>query len=132
MVLVTGFEPFTGMGHTPSAALLGLLPDTARGEPILKAVLPVDALALPQALENLHARGPRAVLHLGLAENRSSFTLERLALNLLDFERPDNQGRVLADAPVVPGGPLALEARFPLTQNLHLSTPRIPMRQGTT
>ncbi|WP_038056869.1 pyroglutamyl-peptidase I [Thermus amyloliquefaciens] len=131
MVLITGFEPFAGMGHNPSAALLGLLPDTGKGEPLLKVVLPVDALALAQALEALYARGPRAVLHLGLAENRPLISLERFAVNLLDFERPDNRGRVLADIPVVPGGPLALEARFPLKEALRrLREAGIPAKQS--
>jgi len=118
MILVTGFEPFGGLRHNPSAALLDLLPEEVGGRPLRKAVLPVDAEALPTALAALHALEPEAVLHLGLAEGRPQLTLERLAVNLLDFDRPDNRGQVLEDTPVVPGGPLALPARFPVKRAL--------------
>ena len=107
MILVTGFEPFGSLEHNPSQALLDLLPSEVDGKPLRKAVLPVDAEALGEALEDLHREGPKAVLHLGLAEDRPVLTLERLAVNLLDFPRPDNRGRVLEDLPIVPGGPLA-------------------------
>lgn len=118
MVLVTGFEPFGGHRHNPSAAILSLLPEEVGGKALQKAVLPVDTEELPKALEALHALRPEAVLHLGLAEGRPLLTLERLAVNLLDFERPDNRGRIVEEAPVVPGGPLALAARFPLKEAL--------------
>lgn len=131
MILVTGFEPFGGLGHNPSAALLDLLPEAVGGRPLRKAVLPVDAEALPTALAALHALEPEAVLHLGLAEKRPQLTLERLAVNLLDFERPDNRGVVRKDTPVVPGGPLALQARFPLKQALsRLKEAGIPTSQS--
>uniref|UniRef100_A0A7V4E651 Pyrrolidone-carboxylate peptidase n=1 Tax=Thermus tengchongensis TaxID=1214928 RepID=A0A7V4E651_9DEIN len=131
MVLVTGFEPFGGLTHNPSAALLSLLPGEVGGKALHKAVLPVDTEALPKALATLHALRPQAVLHLGLAEGRPLLSLERLAVNLLDFERPDNRGAVREDAPVVPGGPLALEARFPLKEALRrLREAGIPARQS--
>ncbi|MEN2982140.1 MAG: pyroglutamyl-peptidase I [Thermus sp.] len=131
MILVTGFEPFGGNAHNPSAALLPLLPEAVRGRPLHKAVLPVDTQELPRALAALHAREPEAVLHLGLAEGRALLTLERLAVNLLDFDRPDNRGVQPQDLPVVPGGPLALPARFPLKEALRrLGEAGIPARQS--
>ncbi|GAA5334552.1 MULTISPECIES: pyroglutamyl-peptidase I [Thermus] len=129
MLLVTGFEPFGGLDHNPSAALLALLPEGVGGRPIQTALLPVDTEALPEALRALHARNPQAVLHLGLAENRPLLTLERLAVNLLDFERPDNRGVLKEDEAVVPGGPLALPARFPVKEGVRrLREAGIPAR----
>ncbi|TBH20982.1 pyroglutamyl-peptidase I [Thermus thermamylovorans] len=131
MILVTGFEPFSGLKHNPSAALLSLLPEEVGGGPLHKAVLPVDAKALPEALQALHGLGPAAVFHLGLAEGRPLLTLERLAVNLLDFDRPDNRGEIVEDRPVVPGGPLALPARFPVKRALRrLQEAGIPARQS--
>jgi len=114
MILVTGFEPFGGLPHNPSQALLALLPERVRGRPLRRALLPVDAEGVGEALQALYREGPEAVLHLGLAEGRPLLSLERLAVNLLDLERPDNCGRKLEDVPIVPGGPLALPARFPV------------------
>ncbi len=118
MVLVTGFEPFGGLTHNPSQALLALLPERVKGRPLRKALLPVDTGKVAKTLAELYREGPEAVLHLGLAERRPLLSLERLAVNLLDFERPDNRGRRVEDAPVVPEGPLALPARFPVKEVL--------------
>ena len=118
MVLVTGFEPFGGLPHNPSEALLALLPEALGGRPLRKALLPVDTERVGEALFALYREGPEAVLHLGLAEKRPLISVERLAVNLLDFERPDNGGRVLEDTPIVPEGPLALPARFPVKEVL--------------
>jgi pyroglutamyl-peptidase len=114
MVLVTGFEPFGGLPHNPSEALLALLPEAIGGRRLRKALLPVDTARVKEALEALLEEGPEAVLHLGLAEGRPLLSLERLAVNLLDFERPDNAGNVVEDVPIVPNAPLALPARFPV------------------
>jgi len=118
MVLVTGFEPFGGLPHNPSEALLALLPEALGGRRLQKALLPVDTERVGEALFALYREGPEAVLHLGLAEKRPLISVERLAVNLLDFERPDNGGRVLEDTPIVPEGPLALPARFPVKEVL--------------
>jgi pyroglutamyl-peptidase len=92
MVLVTGFEPFGGLPHNPSEALLGLLLEAIGGRRLRKALLPVDTTRVKEALEALLEEGPEAVLHL----------------------RPDNAGNVVEDVPIVPNAPLALPARFPV------------------
>ena len=131
MILVTGFEPFGGLKHNPSATLLERLPQGVGDHPLHKAILPVDSAALPGVLRKLHALKPKVVLHLGLAEGRPLLSLERLAINLLDFERPDNRGIRWEDTPVVPGGPLALEARYPLKESLRrLREAGIPAKQS--
>ncbi|MER3442990.1 MAG: pyrrolidone carboxyl peptidase, partial [Meiothermus sp.] len=108
-ILVTGFEPFGGMAHNPSQALLELLPPAVGGVPVATACLPVDSARVEARLHELYARHrPRVALHLGLAANRAQISLERLAVNLLDFDIPDNAGHRAVDQPVRPGGPLAL------------------------
>jgi pyroglutamyl-peptidase len=112
-VVVTGFEPFDGLPHNPSAAVLAHLPATLGGRALYTAVLPVDSVRVGSALTALPAEAA-VVLHLGLATDRPALTLERVGLNLLDFSRPDNAGRTVLDAEVVPGAPLALPVRLPV------------------
>jgi pyroglutamyl-peptidase len=115
MLVVTGFEPFAGLSYNPSAAVLPLLPDRLGEHPIETVVLPVDSEAIERALEPIWAKRPIAILHTGLRrEATERIYIERIALNLLDFEVQDNAGRVLRDRPVIDGGPLALEARVPV------------------
>ncbi|MCS7067621.1 MAG: pyroglutamyl-peptidase I [Meiothermus sp.] len=114
-ILVTGFEPFAGWPHNPSQALLEHLPERLGTAPLVRATLPVDARRVPAALDELYRQHrPSLVLHLGLAAGRALLSLERLAVNLLDFEIPDNGGHRLQDTPILPGGPLALHTRLPL------------------
>lgn len=114
-ILVTGFEPFAGLPHNPSSALLEHLPNRLGQAELVRATLPVDTLRAPEALQQLYRRHqPAAALHLGLAAGRALLSLERLAVNLLDFEIADNGGHHLQDTPILPGGPLALHTRLPI------------------
>lgn len=114
-VLITGFEPFAGLPHNPSSALLAYLPKTLGQTQLVTATLPVDTQAAPHELRRLYnEHQPAMALHLGLAAGRAVLSLERLAVNLLDFELPDNAGKHLQDTPILPGAPLALPARLPL------------------
>ncbi|MCS7058007.1 MAG: pyroglutamyl-peptidase I [Meiothermus sp.] len=113
--LVTGFEPFADYPHNPSRAVLDLLPERVGGLELVRATLPVDTEQVRTTLQELYQKHqPAAVLHLGLAAGRALVCLERLAVNLLDFEVPDNAGRLLHDTPILPGGPLALHTRLPI------------------
>lgn len=113
-VVVTGFEPFDGLPYNPSAAVLEHLPRAIAGHDVHTAVLPVDTRRIEAALDALPADDVALVLHLGLAAERAVVSVERVALNLLDFGRPDNAGNVILDAEVVSGGPLALPVRLPV------------------
>jgi pyroglutamyl-peptidase len=114
-VLVTGFEPFAGLPHNPSHALLELLPQRLGNHALVKATLPVDTQTAPQHLRRLLLQHqPVAAVHLGLAMGRAVPSLERFALNRLDFEIPDNAGQQMRDQPILPKEPLALETRLPL------------------
>jgi pyroglutamyl-peptidase len=78
-------------------------------------VLPVHhadaARRLTAALAEIE---PAAVLHLGLAAGRARVALERVALNVMDYEQPDNAGFQATGEPCVPGGPTAYFSTLPL------------------
>jgi pyroglutamyl-peptidase len=58
--------------------------------------------------------GPAAIVHLGLAAGRARLALERVAVNVMDFDTPDNAGFRARGEPCVPGGPAAYFATLPL------------------
>lgn len=105
MILVTGFEPFGGLLRNPTGEIALALGG---------AVLPVDYARVGLALDALLAKGPRAVLLLGLAVGRPRLSLERVAVNFRDGQRPDNAGAVPSGSEVVPGGPAAYFSTLPL------------------
>ena len=111
-VLVTGFEPFGGLPYNPSQAAVEGLPDEIGGVPLRKRILPVDTVRIAASLEPLWSTEPMIVVHAGLAETRTTLTIERQATNRLAFERPDNAGCIKFDGEILPGGPSSLSARI--------------------
>jgi pyroglutamyl-peptidase len=78
-------------------------------------VLPVHhAEAAPEVLRLLDELDPVAVLHLGLAAGRARIALERVAVNVMDYDTPDNAGYRAQGEPCVAGGPVAYFATLPL------------------
>ena len=50
---------------------------------------------------------PVAIVHLGLAGGRARLSLERIALNVMDYDTPDDAGHVARGEACVPDGPPA-------------------------
>jgi pyroglutamyl-peptidase len=115
-LLVTGFEPFAGQAANPSEEVAKALDGRAVGAAVVRsAVLPVHhreaGLRVARLIEEID---PAAILHLGLAGGRARLALERVAVNVLDFDTPDNAGYRAHGEPCVPGGPAAYFATLPL------------------
>jgi pyroglutamyl-peptidase len=119
-VLLTGFEPFGGHAHNPSEMTVRSLEKKAvRGVILRTLVLPVDAQRAPaKVLKAIDQQRPDVVVMLGEARGRASITIERVAVNLLDFALPDNAGARLTDEPVAKGGPAAYFSTLPVRDML--------------
>lgn len=115
-VLLTAFEPFGEFPYNPSAQLVAaLVAGPPRGVVLHAVLLPVDTERVGETLEAAMEKAqPQAVLSFGLAAGRSSISLERAALNLLDFVIPDNRGIRHEGRPIVLGGPAAYFSTLPL------------------
>jgi len=119
-VLITGFEPFAGSTRNPSLEVISQLaskPDWIAQHSVVTATLPVDTATAPEQLHALlDKHTPQVVILLGESARAKTVTLERIAVNLLDFRIPDNQGVSVTDQPVEPQGPAALWATLPVKQ----------------
>jgi pyroglutamyl-peptidase len=115
-LLVTGFEPFAGQSANPAEEVAKALDGRAIGDAVVRsAILPVHhAEAGPRVARLVQETDPRAILHLGLAAGRARLALERVAVNVMDFDTPDNAGFRAQGEPCVPGGPAAYFATLPL------------------
>lgn len=115
VILITGFEPFGGREVNQSELALNSLTET---EPdIQRVILPVDLYKAPVMLETtLNRIKPDGVICLGEASGRSAISIERLAVNLLDFRIPDNQGLKVVDQPVIPDSPAAYFSTLPVRE----------------
>lgn len=115
-LLLTGFEPFGGAAVNPSREVARALDGTViDGTRVTALELPCVFGDASRVLLAAAASRPWAlVLCLGLADNRTEFGVERVALNLDDARLPDNAGQQPVDRPVVPDAPLAYLATLPI------------------
>lgn len=124
MILVTGFEPFGGHPSNPSEEIAKAVDDRVVGGQAVRAViLPVHHVEAARAAERLLAElDPQAVLHVGLAAGRARIALERVAVNVMDYEVADNAGYQARGEPCEPGGPAAYFSTLPLPAILEAFT----------
>jgi pyroglutamyl-peptidase len=133
-MLIVGFAGYAGRGINPAAEVAKAL-DGQRigGRAIVGAVLPVDYAGLQRRLEELVERhAPRAVICLGLWPGEPVIRLERIGVNVNDFEVPDNEGRI-ASGPIDPSGPAARLTSLPIEDIQHrLLDAGIPARLSSS
>ncbi len=115
-ILVTGFEPFGGQSLNPSWEVARALHGLAlEGAQVTSVQLPcVFAQALPALQKALAQHRPDIVLALGQAEGRCDFSVERVAINVMDARIPDNAGAQPIDVPVIEGGTAAYFSTLPI------------------
>ncbi|MBI5032373.1 MAG: pyroglutamyl-peptidase I [Chloroflexi bacterium] len=115
-LLLTGFEPFDKSNINPSDQVVrAIAHEKMEGLELCPAILPVDRVRGPQMLiDAFKLTRPDAVLCLGEASRRMALSVERVAVNLLDFRIADNAGEKVMDEPIMPGAPAAYFATLPV------------------
>lgn len=121
-ILITGFEPFSTHTINPSQKIAESLSNNTNIDvDLITAVLPVDHSHAPRILlEVIRKDEPDAILAFGLASSRYKIGLEQLAINLMDFSIPDNNGSQITNQPVVKGGPAAYFSTLPIRSLLSI------------
>jgi pyroglutamyl-peptidase len=115
-VLLTGFGPFADEPENPSSRVAELAAEELRrrGYEAASATLPVSfrrcGAEIRRLLEELR---PRVCVALGLSGGISHVRVERVAVNMKDARRPDNDGEQPVDEPIDPGGPAAYFSTLP-------------------
>jgi pyroglutamyl-peptidase len=114
-MLLTGFESYGGRSLNPAEQVVKRLTGTEiRGVRISGHTLPVDYSELgPRIGALLEEVRPRAVICLGLWPGTPMLRIERVAVNIADFEIPDNVGH-MTRGPVVEGGAEAYLSTLPI------------------
>jgi PTH2 family peptidyl-tRNA hydrolase len=101
----TGFGEFEGVSENPSAALAEALADEFFAEGDTCEVLEVSAAAARSAAAGEKYRGADVVVHLGVAVDYDTITLERRAHNEAAFRCPDARGWWPGKEAIRAGGP---------------------------
>lgn len=95
-ILLTGFEPYAGRGLNPAFEVMRSLDGkTIGGLTIAGRGLPVSLKLIGGKITSLLEEiNPSLVVCLGLWPGESMIRLERVGLNMADFEIPDNEGHL--------------------------------------
>lgn len=107
--LVTGFPPYNRGEINPSGEVATALDgEDVAGLEAVGRVLPVSAASTPKAVRAaIDEVAPSLVLMLGVWPGRQALTIERVAVNVLDFPFPDNDGAQPQDLAIAEHGPAA-------------------------
>jgi pyroglutamyl-peptidase len=113
--LVTGFEGYGGRGRNPAGeTAMALDGRTVAGVRVVGQRLPVSYNRLAGNLtRSIDEVNPDIVISLGLWPGESTIRLERVGINVADFEIPDNEGAYLTDTPIRHNGAGAMMATLP-------------------
>jgi pyroglutamyl-peptidase len=114
-MLLTGFESYGGRSLNPAEQVVKRLAGTEiGGVPVSAHTLPVNYAKLGARIARLIDEvQPRAVICLGLWPGTPMLRVERIAVNIADFEIPDNVG-LMTRGPVVEGGAEAYLSTLPI------------------
>ncbi len=114
-ILVAGFEPHTGDKVNPSEMVARSFEGALlAGRPVASRVIPVETRNIRERFEAaLQLDHPEIVILLSQFGGRTALSLERVAVNVLDFES-DNVGVARKGDVVTRGGPEARISNLPL------------------
>jgi pyroglutamyl-peptidase len=114
--LVTGFMPYAGRGVNPAAEIAKALDGKIIADtPVVTRLLPVSLAEIATIAEALvRELNPCVVVSLGLWPGEPVIRLERVGLNIADFEIPDNLGTIVTDEPLIGNGAPAKLATLPV------------------
>ena len=116
-ILLTGYNPYR---NAPDYNPTGVLARQLNGRRVER--FRVRGVEIPVAVQDagpvlrrlLDRVRPDAALATGVAPGRSVISVERVALNVLDFALPDNRYRRYRDRPIRRGGPDAYFSTLPV------------------
>ena len=135
-ILLTGYNPYA---NAPEFNPTGVLARELNGRRvgrvrIVGAQIPVAVEdAAPRFRRLLSRVEPDAALAMGVAPGRPALSVERVALNILDFSIPDDRGRRYLDRPIRKGGPAAYLSTLPIRGILaSLRKEKIPAELSNT
>ncbi len=109
-ILVTAFEPFGTNDTNISQKVL----DAIQAD-VAKLLLPVCFRRAPEVLnEAINQFQPDVIISMGQTVEGDKIRLERLAINMMDSAKGDNDGYIPDEELICPEAPLALKTTLPV------------------
>lgn len=134
-VIVTGFEPYGARGSNPAYDTMRALDGRkiagadviGRGLPVAIASIKTNIAAILEEIS------PSAIISIGLWPGEPMIRLERVGINIADFEIADNEGAIWRDIEISGNGTAARLASLPLRKiEEDILAAGIPVRLSST
>ncbi|MFO1090896.1 MAG: hypothetical protein U1E46_15090 [Hyphomicrobiales bacterium] len=132
---MTGFEPYGGRPFNPAYDVMRALDGSSiAGRRVIGRALPVVLHPLAAEIARLIEEfRPAGIIALGLYPGEPMLRLERIGINVTDFDIPDNSGAVVRDEPLREDAAAGLFATLPLRSiETRLLAEGIPAKLSTT
>ena len=132
---MTGFEPYAGRGSNPAYDTMRALDGrTIAGADIIGRALPVTIASIKTNIATiLEEINPSAIISIGLWPGEPMIRLERVGINIADFEIADNEGAIWRDMEISGNGTAARLASLPLRKiEEDILAAGIPVRLSAT
>lgn len=115
-ILMTGFEPFGNSSMNPSAEVIRNFPANLFDKHQLRLeILPVVSKNAGETIVSLiEETKPQIVIMLGEASQTPAISVEKVAINWLDFRIADNSGEQIQDQPIIKTGRNAYFSTLPV------------------
>ena len=115
-IVITGFPAYGGRSLNPAHEIMRAMHGkTIEGVEVIGRALPVSIKALAGEVGKiLEDHQPSAVISFGLWPGEALIRLERVAINIGDFESPDNDGTIVQDEALSGNGAGGRFATLPL------------------
>lgn len=114
-ILVTGFDPFWNYKKNPSMEAVKKLPSTILNAEIIKLEIPtVFKKSIDEIEKAIIKYDPDVILSIGQAGGNVDITVERVGINLDDFEINDNEKNKIIDESIFKDGEKAYFSKLPI------------------
>ena len=109
-ILFTGFEPFSNHKENSSWVVAEKVTTLGvAGVELILELMPVSFMRVSAALRNaVEKHSPDVIVMLGQSANIDYVKLERIAINMMDSAKPDNDGYIPDEVPIYTDGAAAL------------------------
>ena len=109
-ILFTGFEPFSNHKENSSWVVAEKVTTLGvAGVELILELMPVSFMRVSAALRNaVEKHSPDVIVMLGQSANIDYVKLERIAINMMDSAKPDNDGYIPDEVPIFTDGAAAL------------------------
>ncbi|MCA9485722.1 MAG: hypothetical protein KC506_02670 [Nanoarchaeota archaeon] len=128
-ILIYSFEKFGNLSLNPAAEIAEQVKKNLEGKFEVKLnIIPTTFDSFNILKETIKDFNPELIIGFGVS-NRPLISIEAIGLNIMDSQKPDNEGKIIKNQPIDSESPLALKTSFNIEElNQEYNKENIPSK----